>query len=257
MSSNNKILAQSAKVKLHKQAHLCIKKMEQMVTYSEKHKLFIGAASILSGILALACMVVGVFATNFDFEAFGNPLRLLNNSTIDPVLLRWFMLLDLFGYYLLLLPLVFYIHSKLVHKTPFALLLTNLGYGYVLVGAIGAATLSVIWPAIFEQHLTADEAARSFYRADFSLATDFVVKGLWNHLEVLLGGIWWIGTGRYAIENKALKITSIILGFSCLLDGFGEVLGITILAETGLNIYLILGIVWPIWLGVTIIKRKF
>lgn len=211
---------------------------------------------ILSGLLALGCMVIGLFATQFDFEAFSNPVILLDKVGIDPLLLRWFMILDLFGYYLLLLPFIYYAHHTLKTKTPWAGFITNMGFAYVLIGAIGAATLAVIWPSIMEQYQSATDTLREILRANFSLATDFVVKGLWNYLEVLLGGIWWIGLGVFLFEERSLKIVTILLGGACIVDSAGELLVVPVLAEIGLNVYLILGIVWPIWVGIKMVRSR-
>src|SRR5688572_7211796 len=213
------------------------------ISYSKKDKTTVGYLMILSGLLALGCMVIGLFATQFDFEAFSNPLILLDKAGVDPLLLRWFMILDLFGYYLLLLPFIYYAHHTLKSKTPWAGFLSSMGFAYVLIGAIGAASLAVIWPSVLDQYTTATGVTREILRANFSLATDLVVKGLWNYLEVLLGGMWWIGLGVVLFEQRSLKIVTVLLGGACILDSAGELLAVPVLAETGLNVYLVLGIV--------------
>ncbi|HET6542667.1 MAG TPA: hypothetical protein VFG46_19395 [Chryseolinea sp.] len=228
-----------------------------MIPYSDKDKKVIAFISILSGVLALGCLLMGLAATQFDQEAFANPAKLLDMPGVDVSQLRWFMLLDLFGYYLLLLPLIFFVHSKLKSKTALAPLFTSLGFGYVLVGCIGAAVLAVIWPSLLERYGMATTAMQEVYKADFLFSTDFVVKGLWNYLEVLLGGVWWLGIGYFVIHHRGLKIMTFVLGTSCLVDGFGELFQFPLMAEIGLNIYLILGIAWPVWVGITILKNKF
>ena len=228
-----------------------------MIPYSHKDQKVIAFISILSGVLALGCLVTGLVATQFDQEAFANPAKLLDMPGVDGSQLRWFMLLDLFGYYLLLLPAIFFVHSKLKSKTALAPLFTSLGFGYVLIGAIGAAALAVIWPTLLEKYALATTAMREVYRADFLFSTDFVVKGLWNYLEVLLGGVWWLGVGYFLIHQRGLKIMTLVLGIACLVDGFGELFQVPFMAEIGLNIYLILAIVWPVWIGISILKNKF
>ena len=127
----------------------------------------------------------------------------------------------------------------------------------MLIGAIGAAVLAVIWPSLIIKHGLASPVMKEIYRADFLLVTDFVAKGMWNYLEVLLGGIWWLAVGFFIIDKRSLKITTIVLGFACLIDALGEFFNLPVMAEIGLNIYLILAIVWPIWVGVAILKNKF
>lgn len=227
-----------------------------MIPYSEKDKKAVAFISILSGVLALACLLIGLIATQYDAEAFANPLKLLDMPGVNVSQLRWFMLLDLFGYYLLLLPVVFFAHTKLMSKTPWAPLVTSLGYGYVIIGAIGAAVLAVIWPSIIERYGVATTAMQEVYKSEFIFSTDFVVKGLWNYLEVLLGGVWWLGVGYFIIDNRGLRIMTFVLGAACLVDGLGELFQFPLMAEIGLNIYLILGIAWPVWMGIAILKNK-
>lgn len=228
----------------------------EMVAYTLRDKKIIGLLAILSGILCLGCMVVGLVATQYDMEAFSNPAKLLDMSSVNVGQIRWFMLLDMFGYYLLLLPVVFYAHQKFKNKTAFASLFSSLGFGYVLIGAIGAAALAVMWPTLISNHALSSPDSREIYRANFILVTEFIVKGMWNYLEVLLGGIWWLGYGFFLVENRKLKIITIILGAACLIDSIGELFEFSLLAEIGLNIYLILAIVWPIWVGVNLLREK-
>ena len=168
-----------------------------MKPYSNTDKKILALIGILSSLLALGCLIVGLEATHYDAEAFADPLKLLDMPGISPDLIRWFMLLDMFGYYLLLLPVVFYVHRQLALKTPWSPLFTSLGFGYVITGAIGAAVLAVVWPSILEKHSIASGALKEIYKADFLLATDFVVKAMWNYLEVLMGGVWWIAVGFF------------------------------------------------------------
>ncbi len=227
-----------------------------MVPLTKKEKQVVAVFTIVAGVLALACLLLGVVATQFDDEAFASPGKLLEMPFVNTHHLRWFMILDMFGYYLLLLPVIFYFHQVLTDKTGWASLLTSLGYGYVLIGAIGAAILAVVWPDLIIQHRQAEPLEQAALASDFILITIAVVKGLWNHLEVLLGGVWWLGVGAYAISNKALKYLTLILGAACIMDGMGELLQLSILAEIGLNIYLLLGIVWSIWTGLHIWNNR-
>lgn len=228
-----------------------------MKPYSKTDKKFLAAIGCLSGFLALGCLIVGLEATHYDMEAFANPVKLLEMADISPSYIRWFMLLDMVGYYLLLLPLIFYIHRHLEHRTPWALLFTSLGFGYVLIGAIGAAVLSIVWPSLIEKYAVATSALQEIYKSDFILITDFVVKGMWNYLEVLLGGIWWMAVGFFINGYRGLKIITLVLGIAGVVDSIGELAGLPILAELGLNLYLLLAIIWPIWTGIAIGRNRF
>lgn len=228
-----------------------------MISFSKNDQKVIATLTILSGILALGCLIVGLIATQFNFEAFANPVLLLEMPEASPIHIRWFMFLDMFGYYLLLLPMVYYAHRRLQEKTPWASVLTSTGFSYVMIGAIGAAALANVWPSLMESYQLAPAELKAIHKANFLLANDFVSKGMWNSLEVFLCGTWWIGVGIFIIDSRPLKATTVILGTACITDGIGEIFGLPLLAEIGLNVYLFLAIVWPIWIGAKIWNHNY
>jgi hypothetical protein len=90
----------------------------------------------------------------------------------------------------------------------------------------------------------------------FKTSTLLVTKGLWNILEVIFATVWWIGTGKLLYrENKWLGGVTIATGLSTLTDAIGNIVGWNGLAEAGLNLYLVLGIAWPVVMGVSIIRK--
>lgn len=227
-----------------------------MLPFSEKDKTIAGITGILAGVVAAACTLLGLDATQYDAEAFATPVKLLQMADLSVGKLRWFMILDMFGYYLLLLPIVFYLAKKLASKTAWSDMFTWLGLSYVLIGAIGAATLAVVWPQMIESYRNAADGDREVYAMGFLMFNDFVTGGLWNTLEVLLGGMWWMATAQL-FSNKALKITTIVLAIACLADSAGNLFEVHAISEIGLNVYLVLSIIWPAWIGILILRRKF
>ncbi len=215
-----------------------------------------GLLTLLSAVLALGSMVLGSFAVEFNFDAFSDPTLLLNYSSHYEAG-KWSMLLDMLGYYLLLLPVIFYLHEQLRQKTPWANVFTFGGLAYVLVGAIGAAILASVWPQQMQRYLTADAVRQAALQSDLENVSWIVYGGMWNILEVLLCGVWWVGVG-FALKNdfRALGLTTILLGAATLLDGAGNMLGLKAVAEAGLNLYLVLAIVWAAWVGWLIYRGR-
>ncbi|HTF17755.1 MAG TPA: hypothetical protein VK658_06770 [Chryseolinea sp.] len=228
-----------------------------MNPYTQKHQQIIGILTLLSGIIALGSMIVGLVATNYDFETFSSPEQLLDMAGATPVLIKWFMLLDMFGYYLLLLPVICYAHRRMETVTPWASLISASGFAYVIIGAIGAAALASAWPALMVNYRTAAADTKDIYKAAFLFSNDLVVKGIWNTLEVWLAGVWWLGLGMFTVNGRALKITTIVLAIACMLDGLGEAIGAPGLADFGLNIYLLFAIVWAMWIGFAMLRGKY
>jgi len=216
----------------------------------------VGLFSMLSAILAFGSLWLSAVAVEFNLDTFSDPSGLLYFSQHHEAA-RWAMLLDMFGYYLLLLPAILYLHEWLAPRTPWANLLTCCGLAYVLVGAIGAGILAAVWPQQMQQYLVAGPEQQVALRAASENITTIVYGGMWNILEVFLCGVWWTGLGLVLRPQfRSPGNVSILLGAACLLDSAGNMTGIKILAETGLNIYLILAIVWAAWMGVLMFKNR-
>ncbi len=220
------------------------------------YRFTVGAITVVSGIIALLCMITGTLAVEFNFDAFSNPVLALQYSK-NYQHAKWFMLLDLFGYYLLLLPVLFFIHQQYKYRSPWMPLFTFCGAAYVLVGSIGAATLAEVWSVLMKDYLAATIQSREVISLQFQTTTIAVTKGLWNILEVLFAAIWWAGTGSLLFRDKKITgVLSIGIGAATLLDAIANMAGLHLLAEIGLNSYLLLGIIWPLVIGITIIKQS-
>lgn len=231
-------------------AHFCA--MKQLYNY----KRTIGVLTVMAGVLSAACLLLGAHAVAYNFEAFSNPALALQYAHQYKEM-YWFMLLDMAGYYLLLLPLIFYLHQQYKYQSPWVSLFSFSGIAYVLTGAIGAAILAATWPELMQQYLSATKAGQDTIVPLFTTITHMVTIGLWNILEVLFAATWWIGFGTLLYkDNKFIGVLSIIAGVACLLDSAGTMMGAKLLAETGVNVYLVLGIVWPLVLGIQLIRKS-
>ncbi|HEX2616547.1 MAG TPA: hypothetical protein VHL57_03340 [Flavobacteriales bacterium] len=221
---------------------------------TDRYRAILGGITLLSGLLAAACIAVGAIAVEGDFAAFSDPVRTLMHAH-NHVAAYWFNILDLFGYYLLLLPLLFHLHQLYKYRSPWVPLLTFSGAAYVLVGAIGAAILAATWPALMQDHLVAAVADQHAISTAFETITLAVTKGLWNILEVLFAATWWMGMGLLLRSaSPALGWLTFATGISTLLDAIGNLFDLPLVAEIGLNLYLVLGIIWPIAMGIWLLR---
>ena len=66
-----------------------------------------GVMAIAAAPLAFASLIVGFIALDYNMEAFSDPRSMIGVTT-HANLLRWSVLLNMFGYYLLWLPAVLY-----------------------------------------------------------------------------------------------------------------------------------------------------
>jgi len=102
--------------------------------------------------LPLACANVGLalVAVDYDLTLFGDfdsGFRVIADRLDAPALLRWSMISDMLGFYLMLIPLAVVLWDWLrARNQPLVTLFTLFGVAYLLCGAIGAAILGVVLP---------------------------------------------------------------------------------------------------------------
>ena len=216
-----------------------------------------GIITLLSGLLALACMLAGLIGVNYNFDAFSDPLLILTTPGVNVDAARWSMVLDMFGYYLLLLPVIFLVNDWIKNKTAWNKLVTFNGMAYVLTGAIGASILAVVWPYIITAYPGATPALQEILKANFKFVNDMVYGGMWNLLEMLFAGTWWLWVGIILYQNKFsfMGVLTISTGIFCLADAVSGIFQLAWLHELAVNIYLLLAIVWAIVTGIFLLKR--
>ena len=130
-------------------------------------------------------------------------------------------------------------------------LYTFCGLAYMLIGAIGAATLAAISTPLIEGYGQASAQQRQVYEVVFSGFLNVVYVGLWNLLESSLGGIWWLGIGLFLRrEQPALGLFTTVLGIFALLDALGRILNIQLIYSFGLAGVLFLIPMWSLWFGI-------
>ena len=211
----------------------------------------VGLLTLLSGLLAIVSLVLSGIALADHPAAFADPVQVLTIPNVNASLLRWSMLADLAGYYLLLLPVIFWLHQWVKTQTPWARLITFCATSYILIGAIGAVILAVLMFMLLTEYTTAPASEQAIVLLIYKTVVELVYGALWNMLETLLAGVWWLLTGYYLTQfGRAFRWATLLLGMFSLLDGLGEILALKAIATVGLNGYLVLAPVWAIWLGV-------
>ncbi len=215
----------------------------------------ISSLTILSGVVAFISYLLVAMSVNYNFEVFNDPTLLLTLPEVNVSMLRWSMITDVLGYYLLLVPALFFLQDWMQAKTAWSKPLTFCGIAYVLIGSMGASVLTVVWPLLIAQYPTASLPQQATITLLFDTTSELVYGGLWNLLAMLVGGIWWTGVGLQLWHiHKALAITTLVVGGCALADTLGGMLQLAVLAEVGLNIYLVLAPLWAIWLGLALRK---
>jgi hypothetical protein len=216
-----------------------------------------GVTTMLSFLSALASDICLGVATNFRPSALSNPSSLITIGTDGANFFRWGMVFDVFGYYVLLTPLALVLWKWLRPNGGLLVTLyTWCGLGYILVGAMGAILLAAVEPPLIIQYVQARSAQRETLQIVFTSFLNAVYLGLWNPLEALLAGIWWVGIGsllRY--RRPGLGIVSMLLGVGALLDAFGNFVGLEPVFLLGVSWLVFFFFVWVAWCGIELLWR--
>ena len=218
---------------------------------------FAGVSAILAGLLAIASGVFGAAALGSDPGMVTNPESLLQVGVRGAGLLRWSLLLDVFGYYLLLGPLAIYMWYWLKPASPpWVSLYTACGLAYILIGAMGAAILAAVLPPLIQAYGSASGPVREAVGILAISYANAVYQGLWNPLEMILGGAWWLGSGFLIRRRRpTLGIITLLVGTAAWLDAFSIIFNLEPLFLVALSAVLLLIPVWTLWFGIDLLKR--
>ena len=213
-------------------------------------------AAILSAPLAFGSVALSLAAVNGNAQAF------LDGSVIaiglrGANLFRWAMLLDIFGFYLLLAPLALVLWHWLEPRGPnLVRFYTVCGLAYILIGAMGAVVLSAVEPPLMIEYAQASASQREILEVVFNSFYRAVDRGLWNPLEALLASIWWLGIGlAVRRERSALGVVTVVLGLSALLDAVGRIFTVEAVYQVGVGGLFLLLPIWALWFGIDLLRR--
>lgn len=229
---------------------------------NERYRQVAAWAAILSmplayGTLVLSFVGIGSDAQSFDQAVNQNAAIILPLLAQRPLLPWWSSILDFFGFYLLLLPLILYLHRWLRPRKPeWVDLFTVCGLGYVLLGAMGAAMLAFVFSQQATIYAQGGELERQIATAVFAVFGDAIQRGVWGMLDPILAGVWWLGIGwLLKEERRRLGWLTAALGIANLIGGFGEVVRLSPVAALGLGIYFLLAPLWAAWTGLELLRR--
>jgi len=216
-----------------------------------------GLAAVISAPVAVASVLLLFVPVAFNFEAYADPAHMLSLDQPAVSAVRWGLLLDLLGYYLLLAPLAILTRDLIGDRHDgWARLASWSGRSYVLIGAAGAAALAVVYPGLADAYSTASGTEQTAIEVVFAALSDLVIEGLWNTLEVLLAAVWLLTLGvALRSRHRAVSRLALAIGAATLLDTIGMFVGNETVATIGLNIYLVAAPIWALAMGLTLLRQ--
>lgn len=194
---------------------------------------------------------------NYSFSAQAFSGAMISTGARGANLLRWGMIFDVFGSYLLLAPLALHLWSWLKLRSPnHVTLYTLCGFAYILIGSMGAIVLSAVLPPLINDYAQASASQRDHLQVVFNSFLNAVFLGLWNPLEVFLLGIWLLGLGPLIQrERRALGILTRLLGLSALIDSAGRFLDVESMFIAGSSGLFLLVPIWLIWWIIELLRK--
>ena len=138
-------------------------------------------AVLLALVIAATSTVPFLAAYRFDFQALlADPGSAVAGGPGTAALFHWGAVGDMLYSYLLLAPLALYLHSILRPRMPWLADLGTVGaFGYIFIGAAGAAMLAAAGPPLIEAYATAAAPDRAAISSSFHLLTSAALLGLW------------------------------------------------------------------------------
>ena len=217
----------------------------------------VAGTTILAVICYLSSVLLLLAVMNFSLSAEAFSGAMISTGSRGANLLRWGMIFDVFGSYLLLTPLALHLWNWLKPKNPnHVTLYTLCGLAYILIGSMGAIVLSAVLPPLINDYAQASAAQRDNLHVVFNSFLNAVFLGLWNPLEVFLLGIWLIGLGPLIQrERRALGVVTRLLGFSALIDSAGRFLDLQTIFFIGSSGLFLLVPVWLIGWAIDLWRR--
>jgi hypothetical protein len=214
-------------------------------------------ALVVTVVLGTVSNVLFLAAFRFRRDWIADPALVVTGGARTAELLRWASITDLFSYYLptavVAIALGFALSPRgpvLARASMFAAL------GYVLAGAVGAATLATAGPALVEEYAQpgTDKAAVAIA---FALLIDVVFRAIWQLLNGVLLGVWWLGICRLtrADQPRFAQLSAVLAALAWIGTAF-NVLGFGLARDGALGIVFLLWAVWSVWLSLLLWRRQ-
>jgi hypothetical protein len=220
------------------------------------HRWAIGALVVHIG-LGMVSNLAFLAAFQLRVDWFVEPAGLVAGGPTSAELLRWAATTDLLSYYLPTGVVAYVLWRILRPRSPVVADLSTLAaLGFVLLGGAAAATLAVLGPALIHEYAAAG-SDRATIAILFGGLTDTVFRAVWQFVDALLIGIWWLGL---ALLVRAEQPRFSALQFAIAAAAF--LTAVLTMAGAGLTSYVLLGLfftgwfAWAVWLLVLVWRRS-
>lgn len=215
--------------------------------------------AIVATPLALASLILTAAAGSFNVYAIGDPTITLTSGSGGAYVLSLAFAASTLGFGILMLPSAVYMWRWLRPKSPgMADMYTIFGICYLTVQAVSTAFLYTVWPSLVNNFGIATTEQQKIVTLFFDTLYDGIVLGVLGMNFVFIG-VWLIGMGSLMKSERTLMgVFTMIVGVFSALSFVAHVTflasGITMFTQVVGSIALVLTIVWPLLLGVSLLR---
>lgn len=226
-------------------------------TRHERYQRFTAVTAILAAPFSYLLMFTLLHSLSFDLSILGTPEEFIAIGTEGAMVFKWTMVLDIFGQYLFLLPLVVFLWYWLRPKDSLLVGLVSItGVAYILLGALGVAINAAVFPELIVQYAEAGTQEQATLETVFGTFATAIIVGSWGIFVRILGGIYWLGIGWFLTsERRNVGYFSIILGIIAIISAVGNMVQIDPLIGAGTLGYLLGFPAWALWLGLVLYRN--
>jgi hypothetical protein len=216
-----------------------------------------GMTAIVSAPIAFASAAVTLSGADWDSKIFETPTRLLAYGASAANAVRIGMVLDVIGYYALLVPVLLLLHRAMARRRPdLAAIATFAGATYIIVGATGAGILSAVWPSALND-IGDPGADAAGITASFDAITNGVVLGMWNIVGSAAIAVWLLIVGSMAWgARRAFAGFTVIIAIAAAVDTIATALNVEAVSSVALQVYIYTAPLWAAWLGIDLMRGR-
>jgi len=216
-----------------------------------------GVTLVAASVLAVASLFVGLVGVDYNFDAFSGAEAILAAGAEAADYIRWSLILNLFGNYLLLTPAALLLWYWLrPHSPAFADFYTLGGLLFIFIGGIASGVLAAVWPDTISDYAAASAPQRDVLGAVFLNFTRAMENGLQGPVQNIPAALWLLGMGPLLKnERRALGYLTLLFGFFMFLNSLGGLLNHESLSMIGFSGNFLLHPIWALWLGVDLLRN--
>lgn len=216
----------------------------------------VASIAAAAGAVGLASSVLGDVVRYRAGTFIAHPADVVTAGADKAQLSRLAHVADMFGAYLLFIPIVIYLWHRLRPGNELLVdVLSVAGLVYAVVGATAAGIFAGAGPGLMRAHAVAETGEAAHIALTYALLSDLVV-GMWQFVVGLVGGVWWIGVGVLTRHQwRWFARYSIFFGAVALLAVAARFAGVDYDSAAPMTLAFLPLAAWPVWLAVLLRPR--